>query len=545
MEACRPYFALSFSGIQKTVLRHGRLWSIAGASQILSNLNEAVLPRIVSDCGGKVIVAGGGKLTARFESHDDAERARAAAVKAVATTLPMLEFQVSPIVSSPSFGAALKDGLTAELARQKGRYRGYGVSFSPHLRLCEECSEYPAVDRLHGATWVCPSCRLSYRASKDLDLIGIRGAEEKDLTSIQRVYRYFIAGVETPDLFALEIPADFEEIFGSLGAWSAPRHSAAGPSGIERQRMAVWFSDLNNMKSKVQAWLLQPEDEVEAIFEEVKAKNVAWVGNALRRTFRPRSVLRESEPGKKGPPKPAHLPFRLVVAGGDDLCLVMPEKFILDFVLKLDAEFHEIKKDETHPSSAHWLQRRAGPQEALPRQPFSFGGSFVVTPPGTPFHAIHETGEALLSEAKEASDRAANSVNWRLLGMDLGAEPEQALEFDKPLFINEPPDGPVPPAMAGSLSLKEYIGLMGFYAKKLSRSQRRQVIDALLSEPDAGGLEKRLLRASAAGLEKGIKYLLVDENFREGGLAGGRLSLRRMATMLELLSLADGEGSDD
>jgi hypothetical protein len=62
------YFALQYSAIQETVLRHDRLWSIAGISQILSRMNEIELPAIVEhrDIGEEVLVAGGGKFTARF-----------------------------------------------------------------------------------------------------------------------------------------------------------------------------------------------------------------------------------------------------------------------------------------------------------------------------------------------------------------------------------------------------------------------------------------------------------------------------------------------
>ncbi len=56
------YFSLQYSAIQKTALRHDRLWSIAGISQILSVMNELELPKITEDNGGDVLVAGGGEI---------------------------------------------------------------------------------------------------------------------------------------------------------------------------------------------------------------------------------------------------------------------------------------------------------------------------------------------------------------------------------------------------------------------------------------------------------------------------------------------------
>lgn len=71
------YFSLQYSAIQKTILRHDRLWSMSGISMVLSELNEIILPRISEQEGnGTVLVAGGGKFTARFDTNENSEKAK-------------------------------------------------------------------------------------------------------------------------------------------------------------------------------------------------------------------------------------------------------------------------------------------------------------------------------------------------------------------------------------------------------------------------------------------------------------------------------------
>jgi len=143
------YLSLQYSAIQKTVLRHDRLWSIAGISNMLARLNEIDMPSIAENHGGKAIVAGGGKFTARFPDQGKADEARRECVKKLSTTLPMLEFQVSEKSwSGESFNKLANDSnspnpVIMELNEQKRAFRGYAVSFNPHMKLCEECGEYP------------------------------------------------------------------------------------------------------------------------------------------------------------------------------------------------------------------------------------------------------------------------------------------------------------------------------------------------------------------------------------------------------------------
>ena len=139
------YLSLQYSAIQKTVLRHDRLWSIAGISNTLARLNEIDLPDIAVHHGGTAIVAGGGKFTARFRDEASAVAARSECVRLLSTTLPMLEFQVSDIVSADTFTEAIaNNNIIKSVNEQKQSFRGYASCYLPHLAVCAECGEYPA-----------------------------------------------------------------------------------------------------------------------------------------------------------------------------------------------------------------------------------------------------------------------------------------------------------------------------------------------------------------------------------------------------------------
>jgi len=182
------YIALQYSGIQKVILRHDRLWSISGLSQILSAMNEIDLPAYTRKYGGQDLLSGGGKFDAKFSSKKNASLALNEIKKTLATTLPMLEFQVSAIVTASSFMDA-KDRLTADLAKNKMHFRGYGVSFNPHFSECSECGEYPATSGLEiKGNKVCQTCFIAYENSRNIAGIG----ETEGLTSIQKILKSYI-----------------------------------------------------------------------------------------------------------------------------------------------------------------------------------------------------------------------------------------------------------------------------------------------------------------------------------------------------------------
>lgn len=609
------FFSLQYSAIQKTILRHDRLWSMAGISSILSELNEIILPEITKQHGGEVLVAGGGKFTACFpdkdkEIIDNAAKAKEEIIKKVSTTLPMLEFQVSSeIVPAENLSKAKEaekdenpdspdgkkfEGLVGELNEQKRAFRGYGITFNPHFERCEECHEYPAAEERYYTdednkkkTEKERLCSICFKAKqkakvKFKDIIkpfqwrqdedeseSTQSSKSQHYTTIQKIYlKYYeiVGKKDAESFFALEnieIPYNFEHLFTSKHS-SEKQQDKANIKNEEqdKKRMAVWFSDINNMNSKVPIWLAQEDDKIFGIFDAVKSVFIDITANALAKTFCNLS------------PDYIYLPFRIVVAGGDDLCVVMDAKYILDFTLNISEALHDkrngIAEDKTgKPHSDNdnkerenylsfkWLNEKFQQykesasddrkKEMQPRdkkiKPYSFGASFVISDIHTPFKKIHEIGEELMSKAKKDTDRWDNSINWAVMA-DENTLSSQILKFEKPLYIEETNSIELNSETDkaewqeknwNKLSFREYIDFCKKYSG-ISSSHLQQIVKkAIELKNDANALERWLKVLDSEEADKSFSDILTEECLRGGD--DKHLMIERVMTMFELLSI--------
>ncbi len=513
------YLSLQYSAIQKTVLRHERLWSIAGISNILSWMNEIEMPRIAREHAGEPIVAGGGKFTARFPGKTQAQDARQECMDLVSTTLPMLEFQVSQIYPSDTFQSLKNDDgrnrVITELGEQKRRFRGYGVSFNPHLELCSECGEYPVQDHLHRekeTKRVCRICKAAFKESREID------KERIATTTLQKVYLAYLR--EVPDARGKKPATDFNDLFPEA------KDTEKSTTDEKRKRMAVWFSDLNNMNDKVPVWLNQ-QDELKVLetFSQFLNTVVEIIAKALATTFR-------NHTGD-------YLPFRLVVAGGDDLCLVMADRDILPFCVNISRTLNEIKRGlpDNHPLSDAWLLKNGTFKEGGRPKPFGFGGSFVVTSIHTPFSHIHRVGEDLMSAAKKHTGREGNSVTWRIMAEEETVT-EKLLDFERPIFIEKEDKGK---NSLNSLTFNDYVELLKKYQKKISGSHRQQIIALMQREKNPWEVERQLKLLDSGETDKSFAPLLRDRSFRN---MDGMLLLGRIATLFELMTISGGDSNE-
>ncbi|MBF0564918.1 MAG: hypothetical protein HQK89_06720 [Nitrospirae bacterium] len=509
-------------------------------------MNEIEMPSIVGRHSGTVIVAGGGKFTARFGNPKDAEDARKEIIKLIPTTLPMLEFQVSKVIVAANIKKiAKKDGVFESLNKQKRYFRGYGVSYNPHLRICPECGEYPSID------WpdlrnpedprknFCSVCFDSYRKARIDENLLNPGMSGNGHTTLERIYQYYTSSLfkDDKDIVArLKIPLDFEDLF--------PKDKQR-----ERVRMAVWFSDLNNMGPKVRIWQSQPDDnDIRDIFSMVTKVNVEIVSKALINTFDKSSLTLNKTDNEY------LLPFRLIVAGGDDLRIVMAEEYIFDFILNLSSAVHEkvrkIEGDQSNPLSVTWLQKAAKKKAEEERaegdndvneqeikesdiKPYSFGGSFVVTSIHTPFKKIHEACEDMMGKAKEGTERKDNSVYWTVLSVEDAPNVKDIMKFEKPLLIEEENKDNNGDHM---LSFRKYTSIRDFYSGILSGSHIQQIALKMIKfENDSTKVEEWMKKMASTELEKSFAYVLVDKNFRK---KDGKFMCERLATLFELLSIS-------
>ncbi len=534
------YFSLQYSAIQKTVLRHDRLWSIAGLSHLMSELNEIRFPEIASSHGGHVIVAGGGKFTASFDDDTKAGNAKKEIVRLLSTTLPMLEFQITEEpVEAADFAAVQKadngknkPGIIHALDEHKRCFRGYGVTYNPYLEVCGECKEYPAVRGTKiGKKEACSVCASAKEkaAMNPAELVRIPDGDAGRHSTIRQIYRNYFRSDglhERAKEGEIVIPLNLDALF--------PKDKEGGET--KGRRVAVWASDMNNMGDKVKLWLRQDEKKALDTFVDVTTANIEIVSTALLKTFTPDTLVKrwEEEEGTWQ----TYNPFRLIVAGGDDLCLVMPEKHIIAFTLNLcdalNEKRKEIEKNPDHPLNIAWLKTEAEKYKLDTKKddisvgPFCFGGSFIVTSVHTPFRKIHEASEDLMKEAKKKTGRAYNSVNWRVLLVDGNSDADALLPFQKPLGIDE--------KYNGWRSFDEFNKLLkNSLTKKLSASHLHQVIGWIMeSKGDARLFEKKLKRtAEAAKKDSAMSQLLSDEFRGEDG----QLDMAAITTLCELLTI--------
>ncbi len=509
------YLSLQYSGIQKVILRHDRLWSIAGTSQLLSQLNEIELPRLAKKFDGKVIISGGGKFTASFQSHDKATEARDSFIKLISTTLPMLEVQYSEAVDAVSLKEALGNEtyppLTSQLAEAKRYFRGYGYTYNPQLQPCDECGEYPAESPWDKDERLCRICYQAYEHSK-LKLSRLKDNTD-DLTSIKRIYSDLATSFDgnLPD-----IPLNLEDLF--------PKND----KNKDKRRIALWASDINGMGDKLPLWTSQADEKIIEVFQKIKAFNIKVITNALKATF---TNIKDSK----------YLPFRIIVAGGDDLCIVMRDMDILRFTIELSKSLHEalkeeIDKDKAYPLSLEYLESLKDTSKgSVQLKPHSFGGAFVVAPIHTPFKRLHHLVESLMKRAKEHTQRQDNSINWRVLSSEEDVVSETVLPFEKPLFIDNQIDN-------SSLTFKDYYDWAKEF-KGLSTSHRQQIISKMIElvaeckdDTEAGKLLERFLkRMPAASGEKDSPHnrLLLEDKLR----IGDTLSIARLSTLFEIIEL--------
>jgi len=507
-------------------------------------MNEIDFPRITEkDCNGLVLIAGGGKFTARFEKYEDAEKAQSKIIKMLSTRLPMMEFQTSSVVEAETFKKAqerrtsdsIYPGIIHELSEMKRCFRGYGISFNPHIAVCQECEEYPAVADMWTGDKRIRVCRICASAKKeaDIDLNRLKFEDEQRLTSIERVYKHYIESEHINHYTDLSVPLNMEDMFENKDS-----------EETKKQRIAIWSSDLNSMNDKVSLWLsVDEEEDILDIFKTVKDAMVEIISDALKAVFGKKAIVKTRE-GR------SFLPFRIVVAGGDDLCIIMPDRYILPFAEKLASSLKTKLNSygEESPLSKAWLENQAKKVIAIKAErgerpkgfnltDYSLGGGFVVTSIHAPFTKVHSLCEDIMSEAKKKTKRRGNSIDWEILSVDARPLLEEFLKPEKPLFMEEPEDHK---GLDGRITFEQYMGLCrSSELSNLSSSRIYQMIEKIIEfKGDSDRLEGWAMTLSdAAKKDNPLNFLLREELLRKNG----NFSIPRFVTFAELFLLNKGE----
>jgi CRISPR/Cas system-associated protein Cas10 (large subunit of type III CRISPR-Cas system) len=161
-------------------------------------------------------------------------------------------------------------------------------------------------------------CRICYQSWKEarINLGDLLKKDENNVTSIERIYIKYAESLSKKD--NLEVPLNMEDLF--------PEDKNNDKKEEERKRIAVWASDVNSMGDRLPLWISQEEDNIQKTFDRLKDFIIDVLSETLIEVFPEKTLIKKGD-------GTIYIPFRLIVAGGDDLFIVMPHRFIVDFAL--------------------------------------------------------------------------------------------------------------------------------------------------------------------------------------------------------------------
>ena len=284
---------LDVSGIQDYILGPRQLKMRRGASQLLLDFNRTTVYQVANQCSASrpVVFSNGGNGMAIFPDEDGATRFRREIARRLteATAIATLRAASAEYDESrfPDTWVALQEAMAREKAIAISRFF---PGSSPYWRICEECGQFPVVDRRQypdGKYWFyCQACILRLA----------RNNRAEDQQPTQR------------------IPADFDEI-----ASKAHPHGYLALVAIDLDGMGEYFSIYATRKS--------PGDQRETSGRDVCGEVSERIDKSVRAGVeRACSSLDSSE---------------VLLCGGDDCAVMIPANRIWDFLERFRDGFKE------------------------------------------------------------------------------------------------------------------------------------------------------------------------------------------------------------
>jgi hypothetical protein len=258
---------------------------IRGGSALQSDLNQDILPKLASDCGGKVISKAGGTVIARFARPELASQfcTSAEARFASETKIATVTTAVTPYDENHFRHDLLRAQQKLELAKQ-AREEYFFDGGRPFWAHCEYCGQHPAAERLEGKG-LCRACRSRLNNSDRS--------------------RYY-----PPDV----LPAENLEAIGAI----------AEPKGY----LAVIYLDFDQM-GKTLAEIATTEQRYSKFSFGMEYALTDAIRSSCERLL----------------PSAGNARYEILLMGGDDAVLALPAhcglQFVLDFAEVFRAKFTE------------------------------------------------------------------------------------------------------------------------------------------------------------------------------------------------------------
>jgi hypothetical protein len=191
----------------------------------------------------------------------------------------------------------------------------------------------------------------------------------------------------------MRLPEDFEEFF---------------PKGADKRYLAVIHADGNGMGIKFSNYregykgstFRDAALRVELFFARNRVLNRIALADAIKTILLPRYE-------KKG-----ILPVRILMSGGDDLCMVLRAGDVFDFLIEYARRHTSLLGTETHKSKDEYASYHELTEKWCKEMgSMSFRAGVAIVPFRYPFHAAYDLAEELSGQARHIS----SAVDWHIM----------------------------------------------------------------------------------------------------------------------------------
>ena len=364
--------------IQDLIFRSSRLREVIGGSQLLSRFCKEA-PQKLAPPGTQIIVNDGGSFRLLFDSKEDAEtfKERLAEAYRLATggTLTVAE----PVPVNGDFKKAAEQADRALREAKQHRTGFVTTPHLPHMAFCASCGVELATEHRYRpgenqGQYLCEHCRAKRNESDH-------------------------ASATTPGAFLTDF---FKTVVGD--SW--PNYHWPGKKKKDDQDerepdppMDVARFDPRNYV----AYIVADGNSMGEIFGRCDKDQLKTLSNSLRSTLyaslaEPAKLLLERTEDKDEQ-KRTHLsqflPILPLIAGGDDLFLLLPAPWALDFAQRFAKAYEE-----------HMGQLLEGQKIRADTDP-TVAVAVIICKAKYPYYLAHQRGEELLKQAKQTTKRWA------------------------------------------------------------------------------------------------------------------------------------------
>ena len=431
---------------------------------LASHDNQIIINRRRDDPEGLresgILTRDGGHFQAVFNNPQEAEAFRERATTIITERLPGLRFEIE-----------LYELQSGQPLRTRPTETTTNIAELPHFRVCEETGTEMAsvLDRDDKAR--------SRRAAALMEAgkafqQGSRKGHQSHLPGYDIIS---LLQNQFPGYSQIPAPEDLQQLAGP-GGYIAVIHADGNSIGERRRRWADTVPKTDRMAY---------EAHNETFFHAMRRAIRTSLVGALEDVFA--TELNDSN----------HLPYQVLMLGGDDLVLVCQARFALAFVRRY----------------AEHLQNHPIPWQHGETRPISIGAGVAIARYNIPVHRLHRLAEQLASSAKQlyrlqrrddqnvlpersvvdwlvttaswADSPAAHRQRHQLLRYPVGATTETLALTGKPYFIlpAATPSSPTPETLAGLLDAAKTLLSLSVSPRAdqqpLARSQLKNLAQAL------------------------------------------------------------------